>query len=76
MDIVTEITYFKWFSQTIFLKILVLDDYIRHQLVFFFLAVLGFCCCTWLSLIAESGGSSWLRGLLIVVAPPVAEHGL
>ena len=55
-----------------------------YQLVFFiynfylFLAVLGLCCCVGFSLIAMSRGYCpvVVRGLLIAVASPVAQHGL
>ena len=48
------------------------------QLTFFFLAVLGLCCCAW----AFSSCGEWgllfivVRRLLIAVASLVAEHGL
>ena len=32
---------------------------------YLFLAVLGFPCCTGFSLVVESGGCSWLQGLLL-----------
>ena len=40
--------------------------------------MLGLCCCKGFSLVAESGGYSLavVGRLLIVVAYPVAEHGL
>ena len=43
-----------------------------------FLAALGLCCCAQLSLVAASGGCSLdvVRGLLIMVASPVAENRL
>ena len=46
--------------------------------IFFILAALGLCCCTW----AFSSCSKWgllfvaAHGFLIVVASLVAEHGL
>ena len=43
---------------------------------FFFLAVLGLCCCRGFSLISASGSCSLVvvHGLLIVVASLAAEH--
>ena len=40
--------------------------------------MLGLCCCKGFSLVEESGGCSLavVGRLLIVVASPVAEHGL
>ena len=45
-------------------------------LFYYFLAVLGFHCCTGFSLVALSGGYPLVvvLGLLITVASPVAEH--
>ena len=46
--------------------------------LFLFLAVLGLHCCMGLSVVGASGGYSLraVRGLLVAVASPVAEHGL
>ena len=48
------------------------------NLIYLFLAALGLCCCTWV--FSSCGGQVLLfvavRGLLIVVASLVAEHGL
>ena len=50
----------------------------NFYLFILFSAVLGLCCCTWLSLLLASGGCSLaaVRRLLIAAASLVAEHGL
>ena len=44
----------------------------------FILAVLGLCCCAWAFLSCGERGLLFIvvHGLLIVVAPLIAEHGL
>ena len=59
---------------------IILGDGLKKILLgfFFFLVALGLCCCTW----AFSSCGEWgllfvaVRGLLIVVASLVVEHGL
>ena len=53
-------------------------SYFKKHYLFFILAVLGLHCCAGFSLIAGSGDYSLVavRGLLIVVASLVVEHGL
>ena len=46
--------------------------------IYFFLAVLGLCCCVGFSLVVESRGYSpiGVSGFLIAVASLTVEHGL
>ena len=46
--------------------------------IYLFLAALGLCCCTWAFSSCGKRGLLFVavRGLLIVVASLVAEHGL
>ena len=50
----------------------------QHFFLFSFVVALGLCCCQGLSLLAVSGGYSLVaaHGILIAVAPLVAEHML
>ena len=51
--------------------------YIYIYIYFFFLAALGLCCCAQpLQLLRAGATPAAVRGLLIAVASPVAEHGL
>ena len=51
---------------------------IINLFIYLFLAVLGLCCCAWaFSSCSEQGlFFAVVRGLLIAVASPVAEHRL
>ena len=62
-----------WLLQNIFFYTILM-----YTFIYLFLAVLGLCCCAWAF---SSGGERGLLfvvvcGLLIAVAPLVAEHGL
>ena len=49
-----------------------------HSFIHSFMAALGLCCCTWAFSSCGERGLLFVavRGLLIVVASLVAEHGL
>ena len=69
-----------YLGKAVFLKVhnVLLHSFKKFFLIIFFLAVLGFRCCTW----AFSSCGEWgllfvvVHGLLIVVASLVIEHGL
>ena len=48
------------------------------KFIYLFIAALGLCCCTWAFSSCGEQGLLFVavRGLLIVVASLVAEHGL
>jgi len=52
--------------------------FLKNKFMYLFLAELGLCCCTGLSLVATSRGYSLVavRRLLIAVASLVGEHQL
>ena len=66
---VTKTLHFQWRGPLFFLIF-------KH--IYLFLAALGLCCCLGSSVVGVSRGCALVavRGLLIVVASLVAEHGL
>ena len=60
------------------MKLYVICLFLKINLLFLFLAVLGLCCCAWTFSSCGECGLLFVvvRGLLIAVASLVVEHGL
>ena len=63
---------------TITIRCFFLKNKFIYLFVYLFMAVLGLCCCAWAFSSCGERGLLFIavRGLLIVVASLVAEHGL